>query len=159
MFSLVFRMVGNHDDAADVAQEVYVKVWRSIRNFRGDSAFTSWLHRVASNAAIEFLRKRGRLAEPVGPERMAAMEQPGDAEMPQVEPSDVEAALARLPPVHRAGLVMRELYGMSIEEIAKQMGTTTGAAKVRLHRARLRLADELRNTGVVVPIKREKRPS
>lgn len=157
IYSLVYRIVGNHDDANDVAQEVYIKVWRAIRDFRGDSEITTWLYRVASNAAIGFLRKRGRLAEPYEPERLAAVEQP--PEPPEVDPADVEAALKRLPPAYRAALVMREMYGMSIEEIAKQMGQTVGAAKVRLHRARARLAEELTSSGVVVPIRRERRSS
>lgn len=157
VYTLVLRIVGNHDDAADVAQEVYVKVWRGIRHFRGDSAFSSWLYRVATNAAVESLRKRGRLAEPVEPERLAAVEVPV-REAP-LDADDVEAAMARLPAAYRAVLVMRETYGMSIEEIARQMKCTSGAAKVRLHRARIRLADELERAGVVVPLHRGRRSS
>ncbi|GAC1415256.1 MAG: sigma-70 family RNA polymerase sigma factor [Actinomycetota bacterium] len=157
-FSLVYRIIGNREDAADVVQDAYLKAWRGIKEFRGDSAVTSWLHRIASNAAIEFLRKRSRLAEPVEPERITDLASVSDTPI-EIDPSDVEEALARLPIPHRAVLVMRELYGMSIEEIAEQMKVTTGAAKVRLHRARLRLADELRHTGVVVPINRGKKSS
>lgn len=165
IFSLVFRMVGNREDAADVVQDAYLKAWKGLKSFRGDAAVTSWLYRVASNAAIEFLRKRNRLAEPVEPERMNEIEAPLESPS-SIEGTDVEAALARLPVAYRTVLVMRELYGMSIEEIATQMKSTTGAAKVRLHRARLRLADEMRalnesdnESDVVVPILREKRSS
>lgn len=159
VYSLVVRIVGNRDDAADVSQDVYVKVWRAIRNYRGDSAFTTWLHRVATNAAIEHLRKRGRLAEPVEPERIAELERPGETLEAVVEQSEVEAALARLPAAYRVALVMRELYGMSMEEIADQLGSSVGATKVRLHRARLRLAEELQGNGTVVPMRREKKSS
>jgi RNA polymerase sigma-70 factor (ECF subfamily) len=159
VYSLAFRIVGNHEDASDVAQEVYVKVWRAIRHYRGDSAFTTWLHRVATNAAIEHLRKRGRLAEPIEPERMAQMEQPAPEREIVVEQSDVEAALERLPAAYRVALVMRELYGMSMEEVAKQLGSSVGATKVRLHRARQRLAEELEKSGTVIPIRREKKSS
>ncbi|HVL90405.1 MAG TPA: sigma-70 family RNA polymerase sigma factor [Actinomycetota bacterium] len=152
VYTVVYRIVGNHDDAADVAQEVYLKVWKAIRQFRGDAAVTSWLYRVATNAAIASLRKRGRLADPVEPDRLAEIEAP--AVTPAVDTGDVEQALTRLPAAYRTVLVMRETYGMSIEEIAKQMGSSTGAAKVRLHRARLRLADELERAGVVVPLQR-----
>lgn len=158
VYSVVYRIVGNHDDAADVAQEVYLKVWKAIRHFRGDAAVTSWLYRVATNAAIGSLRKRKRIADPVEPERLADIEAPAQHQ-PALEDGDIEAALARLPAAYRTVLVMRETYGMSIDEIAKQMGSSNGAAKVRLHRARLRLADELERAGVVIPINREKKTS
>ncbi|MHB8512638.1 MAG: RNA polymerase sigma factor [Actinomycetota bacterium] len=157
-YSLVFRIVGNRDDAADVVQDAYLKAWRGIKEFRGDSAITSWLYRVASNAAVEFLRKRNRLAEPIEPDRMSEMIEAPE-QRSDVDGSDVEAALARLPAAYRAVLVMRELYGLSIEEIAKQMNATNGATKVRLHRARLRLAHEISRSADVIPINREKKTS
>lgn len=159
VYTLVFRILGNHEDTVDVAQEVYIKVWRSIGGFRGDSAITTWLHRIATNAAIEHLRKRNRLAEPVEPERLAQMEEPVEQSETAVDPSDVEAALARIPTAYRVALVMREMYGMSMEEVAEQLGSTVGATKVRLHRARLRLAKELERSGTVVPLRREKKTS
>lgn len=152
VYSLVYRIVGNHDDAADVTQEVYLKVWRQLRSFRGDAAFGTWLWRIASNEAISHLRRRGRLAEPVEPERIAAWEAP-PAPAP-VETGEVERALARLPAAYRTVLVLREMYDMPMEEVAKQMRTTVGATKVRLHRARNRLAAELAGNGVVVPLRR-----
>jgi RNA polymerase sigma-70 factor (ECF subfamily) len=152
VYSLVYRIVGNHDDAADVTQEVYLKVWRQLRSFRGEAAFGTWLWRVASNQAISHLRHRGRLAEPVEPERLMAWEAPAAAT--PVDTGEVERALARLPAAYRTVLVLREMYDMPMEEVAAQMKATVGATKVRLHRARNRLAAELASDGVVVPLRR-----
>jgi RNA polymerase sigma-70 factor, ECF subfamily len=154
VYGLVFRLVGNHDDAADVMQDVYLRVWRSLKTFRGDAAFSTWLYRVAANAALSHLKRRGREAEPVDPQELAATERAvaGPEEDAPVEA--IEQAVARLPVPMRTAVVMKDMYGFSIAEIAKQVGATEGAVKVRLFRARRRLADELHAGGDVVPLKR-----
>lgn len=154
VYSLAYRIVGNADDAADVTQDTYVRAWRSLRGFRGDANLSTWLYRVASNVALTHLKRRARAAIPTGDDMpdvpvADSTEQQADAEM-------LETALARLPAGARAVVVMKDVYGLSCEEIAKEMGTTEGAVKVRLFRARQRLADELASVGVVVPIKKKK---
>jgi RNA polymerase sigma-70 factor (ECF subfamily) len=151
VFSMVHRIVGNPDDAADVAQDVYVRVWRGLRNFRGDANFSTWLYRVAANTALTHVKRRARAGTPVDPETMPeipvtdAAEQRADADV-------LERAMAKLPPAQRAVVVLKDVYGWTCEEIGKEMGSTEGAVKVRLFRARQRLADQLATEGVVVPM-------
>ena len=156
VYGLVYRLVGNPDDAADVMQETYLRVWRGLRSFRGDATFDTWVYRVAANAALSHLKKRGRDPEPVDPADMAPLEKP----VPEPEePLDVEAlerALPKLPAAMRTVIVMKDMYGFSLEEIAKQVGATEGAVKVRLFRARRRLTELMYGSHVVVPLRRKK---
>jgi RNA polymerase sigma-70 factor (ECF subfamily) len=157
VFSLVFRIVGNRDDAADVTQEVYLRVWRGLRTFRGDAELSTWIHRVAANTALTFLKRRGRGA-PVAPDEMPEI--PVEDRTDQHADADaLERALGSLPEAQRAVVVLKDVYGWSCEEIGKKMGATEGAVKVRLFRARRRLADELERAGVVGPIQQRKRSS
>jgi RNA polymerase sigma-70 factor (ECF subfamily) len=158
VYSLVYRIVANAEDAADVTQDVYLRVWRGLRGFRGDANFSTWLYRVAANAALTHVKRRARGGVPTDP-----------AEMPDVPADDgtegradaelLERALATLPVSQRAVVVLKDVYGWTCEEIGKQMGTTEGAVKVRLFRARQRLADELASAGVVIPMKKRKKSS
>ncbi len=154
VYGLVYRLVANHEDAADVMQEVYVRVWRSLRRFRGESSFETWIYRVATNAALSHLKRRRRDPEPIDPHAMAEVEPAAGTEVAD-RAELLERALAALPMQARTAVVMRDVYGFSIAEIAKQIGATEGAVKVRLFRARKRLADRLEADGVVVPIRRK----
>ena len=154
VYGLVFRLVGNHDDAADVMQDVYLRVWRSLKTYRGDAAFSTWLYRVAANAALSHLKRRGRDAEPVDPHDLAATERAAVGGNEGASAEAIEQAVARLPVPMRTVVVMKDVYGFSISEIAKHVGATEGAVKVRLFRARRRLADELHAGGDVIPMKR-----
>ncbi|HJR19840.1 MAG TPA: RNA polymerase sigma factor [Actinomycetota bacterium] len=156
VYGLVYRLVGNHEDAADVMQETYLRIWRSLRSYRGEAAFETWAYRIAANAAMTYLKRRGREAEPVDPATLAPLER---AEPSPDEPPDagaLEEALARLPVAMRTVLVMKDVYGFSLAEIAKQVGATEGALKVRVFRARRRLAEELYGNDVIVPMRRKK---
>lgn len=158
VYALVYRIVGNHDDAADVTQEAYVRAWRSLRRFRGDADVATWLHRIASNAALTFVRRRGREGIATEPEQLAAVAGAApDDEDARLGAGEVERALGRLPAGQRAVVVLKDVYGWSCAEIASELGATEGAVKVRLFRARQRLADELARDGVVVPIARGKK--
>ena len=158
VYSLVYRIVGNADDAADVTQDVYLRIWRGLRGFRGDANFSTWLYRVAANAALTHVKRRARGGVPTEPSELPDLpasdgtEERADAEL-------LERALATLPDSQRAVVVLKDVYGWTCDEIGKQMGTTEGAVKVRLFRARQRLADELASAGVVVPIKKRKKSS
>ena len=156
VYGLVFRLVGNHDDAADVMQETYLRIWRSLRSYRGDAAFETWAYRIAANTAMTHLKRRGREAEPVDPATLAPLER---AEPSPEEPPDadrLEEAIRRLPAAMRTVLVMKDVYGFSLAEIAEQVGATEGAVKVRVFRARRRLAEELYGNEVIVPTRRKK---
>ena len=154
VYSLAYRIVGNAEDAADVVQDTYVRVWKSLKGFRGDANFSTWLYRVTANTALTHLKRQARAGTPVEdlPDVPVAdgTEQRADADV-------LDAALAKLPAQHRAVVVLKDVYGLSCEEIAKEMGSTEGAIKVRLFRARQRLADELASSGVVVPMTKRKK--
>jgi RNA polymerase sigma-70 factor (ECF subfamily) len=154
VYTLVFRIVGNAEDAADVTQDVYLRCWRGLRTFRGDSEVSTWLHRIAANAALTFLKRRARAGQPVDPIELPDVPV-GDGAEQRADADLLEGALAALPEQQRAVVVLKDVYGWSCEEIARKMGTTEGAIKVRLFRARRRLAAHL-SGGNVVPIKRKK---
>lgn len=152
LYGLVYRIVGNAEDAADVTQDVYIRVWRSLKAFRGDASLGTWLHRVATNAAITHLKRRGRLAEPVE-EWMEERLTTRDDEDARLSANEVERALERLPDSYRVVVVLKDAYGLSCEEIGRQVGITEGAVKVRLFRARRKLAQDLLAGGVVLPMR------
>lgn len=163
VYSLAYRLVGNPDDAAEVTQETFIKLLRAIKQYRGESKFSTWLYRVTSSVAISSLRKRSRQRldvslEEVDWERIPA----GDASDPAEEHekgalrSRLDASLRQLPVGYRTVIVMKDVYGFSLDEIGKQLGITEGAAKVRLFRARQRLKDMLYEDGPAGYVKRQK---
>jgi RNA polymerase sigma-70 factor (ECF subfamily) len=159
VYGLVYRLVGNHDDAADVMQETYLRVWRGLRRFRGDAAFETWVYRVAANAAFSHLKKRGRDPEPIDPTDLAPIEQPVPEPEEPLDADKLEKALQKLPVAMRTVLVMKDMYGFTLEEIAKQVGATEGAVKVRLFRARRKVADLMYGSDVVVQLKKKRKSS
>ena len=147
VYSLCLRILQDPDDAAEATQDAYLKAWRGLKGFRGDSLFSTWLYRVATNAALSKHRSRKR--------RRSKEAQPDDevmAQMPsalttegvagsRLELRSVEAALSRLPEHYRSAVVLRDVYGLSIEEISKQLKCSETAAKVRVHRGRKKLKE------------------
>ena len=158
VYAVAYRVVGNAEDASDVTQEVYLRVWRHMGRFRGDADFGTWLHRITVNRALTHIQRASKRALPAAPEELPEMpvedrtEQQADADL-------LERALARLPEQQRTVVVLKDVYGWTGEEIAKAMGSTEGAIKVRLFRARQRLADELAASGIVVDMKKRRRRS
>lgn len=151
VYSLALRLVGNPDDAAEVAQETYMKLLRVIRQFRGDSKFSTWLYKVTSSVAISSLRKRAKQRLDVALEledwdRLGSPAVSDPAEMLEqtMLKGRLEAALQALPAGYRTVVVMKDVYGFSLSEVGKQIGISEGAAKVRLFRARQRLKEMLR---------------
>lgn len=147
VYSLCLRILGDPQDAAEATQDAYLKAWRGLQSFRGDAMFETWLYRVASNAALSKHRgRRRRQQHEAGMQDELLTEVPaaGSVEATagaRIEVQALEAALSRLPEQHRTAVVLRDVYGMSIEEIAKQLGISETAAKVRVHRARKKLKD------------------
>ncbi len=142
VYTLAYRLVKDRHEAEDVAQEAYLRVFRSLRGFREDARFETWLYRIVTNAAFSYLRGRGRfgavLAE--GQERMI--------EEPEVRPvegtldrDEVKRALEQLSEGLRTVVVLKDVYDLTTREIAEEMGVSEGAVKVRLHRARKRLKE------------------
>ncbi len=162
MYNLAFRMTNNAEDAADLTQEIFVKVYRSMGRFRGESKFTTWLHAVAANTCRSGLRKLRRIAwfetrsldEPRGEDDSRPFLEPedpadGPAESAQrrEKQEEIGAAVAALAEEFRIVLVMRDVQGASYEEIAGALGLSLGTVKSRLCRARFRVKEELVRKG------------
>lgn len=132
-------------EAEDAAQEVFVRAWRSLGRFRGDSSFSTWLHRIAVNHCRDLLRARARrrwlswdgLVEALGGREPAEAAGPADEATRGAEARDeLNRLLGGLPPDHRAVLVLRELNGMSYAEIGETLGRSTDSVRALLRRAR-----------------------
>jgi RNA polymerase sigma-70 factor (ECF subfamily) len=139
--SLTRRMLGSHD-ADEVTQDIFVRTWQKLGQFRGDSAFSTWLHRLAINVVIE---KRRSYA--IQRERMD--DDPAALETITVAPAradltvDFEAAIEQLPPGAREIFVLHDMEGYKHREIAAMLGITTGTSKRQLHRARMLMRKHL----------------
>lgn len=144
VYSLCRRILGDADAAADVAQDTFVTVFRKIESFRGDAAFTTWLHRVAVNACYDELRRARRRPmlhvvadgdrdhEPGPPVADHADEVAGAR--------DAASALVLVPEEFRAALVLADVHDMAYEQIAQVLEVPIGTVKSRVHRGRLALA-------------------
>jgi RNA polymerase sigma-70 factor (ECF subfamily) len=149
IFSVAYQIVRNREDALDVAQEAFAKAYVSLSSFKGESSFTTWVHRIVVNLSIDCLRRRRRGEVATYDDRLAIPEdaEPGPAasDDPEsaLEARQVQALLARglqlLPPVHRAVLVLREIEGLSYDEIARAVGCSLGTVMSRLFYARRKL--------------------
>jgi RNA polymerase sigma-70 factor (ECF subfamily) len=136
---VVRRLVGGDADlAADIAQDVWIQIFRALPSYRGESQFGTWAHRIAVNRTLNALRKSRRLAnlETEITETSAALEP--DADRSFVAES-IEAATARLSPGARTVFVMHDVEGYTHEEIAEQLGITAGGSKSQLFKARAKL--------------------
>ena len=140
VYALCLRMTAEVSAAEDLTQEAFVRAWRKLGSFRGDSAFSTWLHRVAVNVVLGHRRSRMRRAA-----RMEALKtEPGRA--PSSSPAlrmDLEAAIASLPDGAREVFVLHEVEGYRHDEIAELAGIATGTSKAHLHRARTLLKERL----------------
>lgn len=153
VYTLAYRITGNAEDAKDVAQEVYVRAWRGLKNFRGDANLGTWLHRITVNTALTSIKRRSRRPIPSDP---ATMPEEFERDPQDNELRLLETALRGLQDSDRTVIVLKDVEGWTCEEIAQKTGTTEGAVKVRLFRARQRLSERLAAEGVVVPMRRRK---
>jgi len=147
IYRLCYRYVNNHDDANDLAQEAFLKAWRAISRFRGDSAFSTWLYRIAVNACLNFRAKR----RPETRELDEALVDPRPGAEWQVERQDdasrVRAAVSRLPDRQRATLILKLFHDLTHEEVAGILGSSVGTVKANLFHALANLRREM--TGVL----------
>lgn len=147
-YTLAYRLVGNEEDARDVVQETYLRAYKGIGKFRGDAQFSTWLYRITANCAATQLGRRQRhrhdeLDEAVGyADRSPDRDPSARAEASHLR-ERLQGALEELPPRLRAVVVLRDVYDLPHEAIAAELGISTAAAKVRLHRARRKLRERL----------------
>jgi len=145
LFMLLLRLLGDRDEAADVAQEVMLRAWQGITRFQGRSSYFTWLYRIAVNEANRALAKRGRRppSVPIGPQALDLPTSPAEDPARQAENSELRMALARaladLPPPLRTAIVLRDVEGLSTQEAAEIVGVRQAAFKSRLHQARLQI--------------------
>lgn len=132
VFALCTRLCNDRDMAEDLTQEAFVNAWKKLSSFRGDSAFGSWLYRIATNTTLSYLRKQTPFKYSVD---MDTVEEKG-AEDETAEKMVLDKALAQLPDGARAVFVLFSLEGYTHDEIAKMLGIAVGSSKAQLHRAR-----------------------
>ena len=158
VYSLALRLVNDREEAADLAQEAFVKAWQGLSSFQGESSFATWVYRLTTNVCIDHLRKKKR-REGVEPSVSLNDEESGWAE-PADRESDPQLllersergkalarALAKLPDWQRRTLVLRELSGLSYQEIGDALDIDLGTVKSRIARARLSLRKILLEDG------------
>jgi len=144
VYALCIRLrAGDRSDATELMQDVFVKAWRRLATFRGDCAFSSWLHRLAVNTMLENARSdRRRTARVLSMEDTSLL--PGAAQSTNVDlKMDMEQAVASLPKGARLAFVLHDVEGYQHQEIAEQLSVSVGTVKAQLHRARRLLRERL----------------
>ena len=147
VYSLCLRMIANPTEAEDLAQEVFIQLFRKLGSFRGESAFTTWLHRLTVNHVLMHFRKKGVKLEKTTTEGEIGEIQDliqGVGERPRfVDRIALDKAIAELPPGYRTVFVLHDVEGFEHEEIGSLLGVTSGTSKSQLHKARMRLRELL----------------
>lgn len=157
--AVALGMVRNREDALEIAQETFVKAFESLQSFKGDSSFYTWLYRIVVNLAIDFRRRERRrptvpIEEPAGPDgdqgyRLQLKEERLADPFEQAQAREigerVAAAVDELTPDHKAVILLREVEGLSYEEISRVMQCSKGTVMSRLHYARKKLQKKLQD--------------
>jgi RNA polymerase sigma-70 factor (ECF subfamily) len=148
VYSLCLRMTQNASEAEDLAQEVFIQLFRKIGSFRGESAFTTWLHRLTVNQVLMHFRKRGVRMEQTTEDGETPVQVVHGTEnpmqMPVVDRIALDKAISQLPPGYRTVFILHDVEGHEHEEIARMLGCSVGTSKSQLHKARMKLRVLLR---------------
>jgi RNA polymerase sigma-70 factor, ECF subfamily len=149
IYNLALRLTQDRDTARDVVQETWIRIWRGLGSFRGDSSFSTWSYRITVNTASTWRRRRSNTST-VEIAEVPELEVADGSQIPDRAAENAELrrrlnrALGELKPGLRSVVVMKDVYGWSHQEIAQALEITTTAAKVRMHRAHQRLQRTLR---------------
>jgi RNA polymerase sigma-70 factor, ECF subfamily len=140
VYQLCYRFVGNHEDASDLSQEVFLRAYRGIRTFRGQSTVATWLYRIGVNVCLNRVNAKttlGALTESMDERQFVdeRMESASDRMLREERGARVRAAIAQLPPKQRATLILRTYQELSHQEIAEALGTSVGAVKANFFHA------------------------
>jgi len=155
IYSVAYRLMGSYDDANDLAQEAFLKAFRAINSFRGDSSFSTWLCRIVTNLCRDELRKRYRISVESLDQKICLGDVEIKKQIPSSEPGpeeiyekhelqqELQDLLTSLSPEFRLAVVLRDLQGFTYQEIAEQMECSVGTVKSRISRARSFLKEKL----------------
>jgi RNA polymerase sigma-70 factor (ECF subfamily) len=137
VYQLCYRYVGNHEDAADLAQDAFIRAFKGLKGFKGASSLATWLYRIAVNVCLNRLALKTPRAEPLEPTERIDLraERPDVALLRDERAAEVRAAIRQLPPKQRATLILRVYHDLPHEEIAGILGSSVGAAKANLFHA------------------------
>jgi RNA polymerase sigma-70 factor (ECF subfamily) len=137
VYLLCYRFVGNHEDASDLSQDVFLRVYRGLGNFRGGSSFATWLYRIGVNACLNRVAARKPVTEQLDARQHVdtRTESPSERVLRQERGARVREAIEQLPPKQRATLVLRMYQELSHEEIADVLGSSVGAVKANFFHA------------------------
>ena len=158
VYNIALRMTGNSEDAADMTQEAFIKAYNSLQSFRGDSKFSVWRYRIVSNVCLDFLRSKNRrptvsLSVEDDDGEDAQLDVADESQSPELlldrklTRDSVRRGLDSLPPDYRQILLLREIQGLSYDEIAQALSLEVGTVKSRIFRARKRLCNFLIDDG------------
>ena len=160
VYSLCLRMTANTAEAEDLTQEAFLQLFRKLGTFRGESAFSTWLHRMAVNVVLMRLRKKGLavvpLEETIETEEEAPKKElgaPDSVLAGSVDRLQLERAIENLPPGYRTVFVLHDVEGYEHNEIAQIVGCSIGNSKSQLHKARMKLRDLLKTSRAEKAIK------
>lgn len=158
VYNIALRMTGNSEDASDMTQEAFIKAYNSLQSFRGDSKFSVWLYRIATNVCLDFLRSRSRkptvsLSVEDNEGEDVQLDVADESQSPellldrQMTRESVRRGLETLLPEYRQILLLREIQGLSYDEISQALGLEVGTVKSRIFRARKKLCAFLLKDG------------
>jgi RNA polymerase sigma-70 factor (ECF subfamily) len=145
IYNLAYRMLGGPEDARDATQDAFLSCFRHLPSFRGDAAFSTWLHRIAVNACYDMARRR----KPTASLEDDLVEQPATSDHAEraAASADVQRALLQIPPEFRMVLILHELQDLPLEDVSRILEIPTGTVKSRLHRGRVALGRALTGEG------------
>jgi RNA polymerase sigma-70 factor, ECF subfamily len=148
VYAVAFGLLGNHQDADEMAQETFLQAFRHLASFRGDASLATWLHRIAANISLTFLRRQRRLRS-----RHVSLDHPDAAQLAEeLTPEDpdrqrfLERILHELPTMQRAVVILRHLQGRSTRQVSQALGVSEGTVKTHLHRGLLTMRRKLSTT-------------
>ena len=148
VYALALRMTASPEEAEDLAQETFIQLFKKIGSFRGDSAFTTWLHRMTVNQVLMHFRRRKSRPEYTTEEGETPVQivqgTENQARMPVVDRIALEDAIAKLPLGYRSVFVLHDVEGYEHNEVAEMLGISEGTSKSQLHKARLKLRGLIR---------------